>query len=110
MLSSRTPRGSTRIAEMAELLTWITSPPTERSLVDRSDVSSTIPPSPEGSMMIESPIANQFSNCMKSPLRMSIRKRCSAKPSTSTSSEAPAIALRPLTPASCAIANSVART
>ena len=44
---------------------------------------------------------------MKMPLRMSIRKRWSAKPSTSTSSDAPAMALRPLTPASCVIANSV---
>ena len=43
----------------------------------------------------ESPIANQPSNCMKTPLRMSIRKRWSAKPSSSTSSEAPAIAPLP---------------
>ncbi len=46
--------------------------------------------------MTESPIANQPSNCMKKPVRMSIRKRCSAKPMSTTTSDAPASA--PLLP------------
>ena len=47
-------------------------------------------------MTTESPIANQPSNCMKMPLRMSIRKRCSANPSSSTSSDAPAMRATPV--------------
>ena len=69
-----------------------------------------MPASPLGSITTESPIANQPSNCMKMPLRMSIRKRCAAKPTSSTSSDAPAIAPLPRTPDSWVIVNSVAST
>ena len=60
-------------------------------------------------MMIESPTANQPSNCMKKPVSRSIRKRCSAKPTSRMNSDAPATALRPPNPANCATVNRIAR-
>ena len=97
---SRMPRGSRRTASTWELWTRIDSPFTERTVVARSDNSSTTPSSLNGSMMIRSPTAYQPSNSMKAPVRISVRKRWPAKPISTTSSEAPATVVTLPPPAS----------
>ena len=59
-------------------------------------------------MVIESPTANQPSNCMKKPVSRSIRNRCSAKPTSRMNSDAPATALVPPKPEIFATENRIA--
>ena len=69
------------------------SPVTARSVVDRSDISSTTPASAQGSMVIVSPTENQPSKNMRKPAMMSVRNRWPAKPIRTTMRDAPARAV-----------------
>ena len=72
--------------KIAELFTRMVSPVTARSVVDRSDISSTTPASAQGSMVIVSLTENQPSKNMRKPAMMSVRNRWPAKPIRTTMS------------------------
>ena len=72
------------------MFTRIFSPVTARSVVERSDISSTTPDSDQGSTVIVSPTENHPSKNMSRPAMMSVRKRWPAKPIRTTMSDAPA--------------------
>ena len=71
-------------------------------VVARSATSSTTPSSFHGSTVMVSPTENQPSNSITAPVRTSVRNRWAAKPTISTSSEAPAIAVTAVPVVTCA--------
>ena len=111
--TSRAPLGKIRAPKIWELLTRIVSPVTARSVVERSDTSSTTPDRSSGSITIVSPTENQPSKNISRPATRSVRKRWPANPISTTSSDAPAIAVLLVQPSSwpieIAIANPYAR-
>ena len=76
---------------------------TARSVVDRSDTSSTTPDSDHGSTVIVSPTENQPSKNIRRPAMMSVRKRWPAKPTSTMTSDETARALVFPKPAICPI-------
>ena len=89
--NSLTPPGSTRTAAICELWMLIISPSSERSCVERSDRSSTIPWTSIIGIAIVSPTEYHFSTNMLKPAMMSMSTRWAEKATRMRMNEAPAM-------------------